>query len=85
MLIFLTLQIFLASILQHTTVFSDIKGKSLTDKVELGSDVLCYRSFSVKPEYWEEDSWKVVEESSNISVRFELNDNLQPHQDLSWY
>ena len=85
MLIFLTLQIFLASILQQTHVFSHISGKYFTDKVQLGSDVLCYRSFSVEPEDWEENIWKVMEESSNVCVRSELNDDLQSHQDFSRY
>ena len=84
MLIFLTLQIFLASILQQTLVFSDIRGKYFTNKVQLGSDVLCYRSFGVKPENWEEDIWKLTE-SSNVCVWFELNNDLQSHQDFCRY
>ena len=62
----------------------NVRGKSFTDKVQLGSDVLCYRSFGVKPEDWEEDIRKFTE-SSNVCVRFELNDDLQSHQDFCRY
>ena len=89
MLIFLTLPLFLASILQQTLVLfyqrERERGKSFTNEVKLAGNVLRYGSFSVKPEDWEEDIRKVIEESSNVCVWSELNNDLQPHEDLSWY